>query len=133
DTDAITKFDIQLTNGTHFQPFMEGKFVITGEASENIIRLELVFNDVKVFEEDGQNLIFSFNTNNFSKGNVNITLKGHTNQGKAVQITRNCIFIGPELRYSIIGVASSIVVIGSIMWVRSRRKKKLVDDIAIQK
>lgn len=131
--DVITKFDIQLVKGTYFHPFMEGKFVITSEWSENIVRLELIFNNINIFEKDGQNLIFSFDTYNFSRGNVNITLKGHTSQGSTIQITRNCIFIGPELRYSIIGVASSIVAIGSIMWVRSRRKKKLVDDIAIQK
>jgi hypothetical protein len=122
--EVITKFNIQLTNGTYFQPFMEGEFVINAEASENLIRLELFFNSIKIHETDDQNLIYSFNTDNFPKGKVNITLRGQTNQGEMIQITRDCIFIGPELRYTIIVIASSMVVVGVYMFFRIKNSEK---------
>ncbi|MHA1613191.1 MAG: hypothetical protein ACTSYU_14140 [Promethearchaeota archaeon] len=111
--------------GTAFQDKIEGDFTIRGSGDEDIMSLELYFNETQVANSTSNELTLRFNTNDYWIGDVNMTLKGFNENGDVFQYSIYRVFLDPTIgNYILIGVGILVVVsVGFSLYKYTKDKK----------
>lgn len=101
---------VQRNMGTAIGDQIEGDFTIHGSGDEDIVALELYFNETKVADSSSNSLDFRFNTKDYWIGDVNITLKGFDGNGVEFQYSTLKNFLSPTI--GILIIIGVVILIG---------------------
>ena len=119
---ATVQISLRRDFGIDFFEWIQGQFTITGTGSGDIIELQLYFNDYLVKSVAGNSLSFSFSTDAYPPGRVNITLIAICSDYSRAQQTIVKEFMDPAVNiYLVVGVI--IVVCVALYFKYGRRKR----------
>lgn len=107
---------------------IEGDWTITGTGSNDIVRMDLLFNDNITAQSTNNSLSFRFNTRDHPIGTTNITLIGYLSNGSSIQTTEIREFMDPEetdrFLYITLSITGIIVVLSIVIAIISKKKQK---------
>ena len=106
---------------------IEGDWTITGTGSNDIVRIDLLFNANITSHSDNNLLSFRFNTREYAIGTTNITLIGYLSDGISVQTTEIREFMDPaetdRFLAITLSIAGGIVVLSIVIAIISKKKQ----------
>ena len=100
--------------GTAFGNKISGKFRIivnSGISTNELVYIELLFNDTTVSEGNTSTLSFTFNTKDYGIGLMNITAIGKDADGNNYQTTLEKDFMNPTI-INVIGISIAVFALG---------------------
>ena len=106
---------------------IRGKFRLIVESSLDLIRIVLLFNDTSVAESESDSLGFTFNTEEYGLGEMNITAIGEDSEGNLYQTTifRNFYETNVPRAFGIGFIIFALVIALYQIWKKIRKRKVL--------
>ncbi len=103
---------------------IQGNFRLTANAPEDVISMEVLFNNEVVHEVENNSISWRFNTDDYETGEINITIRGWTAADNLYEVSLERHFISGDITiWIIIGVVIVLAVYGG-MKLRGNKKEK---------